>query len=314
MSGNPARTSEYYKQPEGGEPKKTITEDITRVPWYAEGGADGLDHLRMSSFAKQIETNRNEGIKHGYTSKKVSKWRPGCCKNCGSDQHTEADCTERPRKVNAIIRGEGTHSGKKVVQKELSYEAKRDIYANYSGSRWLVDSKQAAIYNAKIRAQASQLNEGVEIRETFGSRSSRNRQDTADYIKNIDGNGAEIANDDSKFVKPEEVQEKKPELDVKFSWEAGAKTKKVEKKDLTEEAMKQSQREFAERKKLLNNLIQANEDPDEVVPKSERYGNMEDVYVNGHTSVWGSFFCGGQWGYACCHQTDRNSICTAQKD
>lgn len=27
----------------------------------------------------------------------------------------------------------------------------------------------------------------------------------------------------------------------------------------------------------------------------------EDVYINNHTSVWGSYWNQGQWGYKCCH-------------
>lgn len=36
----------------------------------------------------------------------------------------------------------------------------------------------------------------------------------------------------------------------------------------------------------------------------------EDVIVNNHTSVWGSWWHDGIWGYACCHQTVKNSYCT----
>jgi pre-mRNA-processing factor SLU7 len=36
----------------------------------------------------------------------------------------------------------------------------------------------------------------------------------------------------------------------------------------------------------------------------------EDVLVNNHTAVWGSWWSDGIWGYACCHQTIRNSYCT----
>ncbi|CAI7845039.1 unnamed protein product, partial [Closterium sp. NIES-53] len=35
----------------------------------------------------------------------------------------------------------------------------------------------------------------------------------------------------------------------------------------------------------------------------------EDVYVNNHTSVWGSFWKVRQWGYACCHQMLCLSYC-----
>jgi len=36
----------------------------------------------------------------------------------------------------------------------------------------------------------------------------------------------------------------------------------------------------------------------------------EDVLVNNHTSVWGSWWKEGVWGYACCRQTVKNSYCT----
>mmetsp|Transcript_5594 Transcript_5594/g.16971 ORF Transcript_5594/g.16971 Transcript_5594/m.16971 type:complete len:554 (-) Transcript_5594:855-2516(-) len=36
----------------------------------------------------------------------------------------------------------------------------------------------------------------------------------------------------------------------------------------------------------------------------------EDVLINNHTSVWGSWWHDGTWGYACCHQSVKNSYCT----
>lgn len=36
----------------------------------------------------------------------------------------------------------------------------------------------------------------------------------------------------------------------------------------------------------------------------------EDVHPNNHTSVWGSWWRDGEWGYACCHQFVKNSYCT----
>jgi pre-mRNA-processing factor SLU7 len=40
----------------------------------------------------------------------------------------------------------------------------------------------------------------------------------------------------------------------------------------------------------------------------------EDVYVNNHTSVWGSWYDTGSntWGYACCHSTVHISYCTGE--
>ncbi|KAF9609296.1 hypothetical protein IFM89_015541 [Coptis chinensis] len=36
----------------------------------------------------------------------------------------------------------------------------------------------------------------------------------------------------------------------------------------------------------------------------------EDVYINNHTCVWGSWWKDHQWGYKCCKQIIRNSYCT----
>ncbi|VDM95666.1 unnamed protein product, partial [Thelazia callipaeda] len=38
----------------------------------------------------------------------------------------------------------------------------------------------------------------------------------------------------------------------------------------------------------------------------------EDKYINNHTTVWGSYWDSGQWGYACCHSFLRNSYCIGE--
>jgi pre-mRNA-processing factor SLU7 len=38
----------------------------------------------------------------------------------------------------------------------------------------------------------------------------------------------------------------------------------------------------------------------------------EDVYLNNHMSVWGSWWSNFQWGYACCHSYIKNSYCTGE--
>lgn len=34
----------------------------------------------------------------------------------------------------------------------------------------------------------------------------------------------------------------------------------------------------------------------------------EDIYINNHTSVWGSYWKDGQWGYKCCHSFIKVSL------
>ncbi|KAJ5111122.1 hypothetical protein N7532_001657 [Penicillium argentinense] len=38
----------------------------------------------------------------------------------------------------------------------------------------------------------------------------------------------------------------------------------------------------------------------------------EDIKINNHTSVWGSWWYDFQWGYACCFSTVKNSYCTGE--
>ncbi|XP_033122450.1 pre-mRNA-splicing factor SLU7-like [Anneissia japonica] len=38
----------------------------------------------------------------------------------------------------------------------------------------------------------------------------------------------------------------------------------------------------------------------------------EDVYINNHTTVWGSFWFEGKWGYGCCHSFVKMSYCTGE--
>jgi pre-mRNA-processing factor SLU7 len=39
----------------------------------------------------------------------------------------------------------------------------------------------------------------------------------------------------------------------------------------------------------------------------------EDVFINNHTTVWGSWWTDFRWGYACCHSTTKNSYCTGEQ-
>ncbi len=47
----------------------------------------------------------------------------------------------------------------------------------------------------------------------------------------------------------------------------------------------------------------------EKMPAIPRSKYEEDVFINNHTSVWGSYWENGQWGYACCAQFVKNSYC-----
>ena len=46
---------------------------------------------------------------------------------------------------------------------------------------------------------------------------------------------------------------------------------------------------------------------------AEKSMYAEDVLINNHTSVWGSWWKDFKWGYACCHSIVKNSFCTGEE-
>ena len=49
------------------------------------------------------------------------------------------------------------------------------------------------------------------------------------------------------------------------------------------------------------------------LPKVEEKSKYsEDIFLNNHTSVWGSWWSNFKWGYACCHSMIKNSYCTGE--
>lgn len=103
------------------------------------------------------------------------------------------------------------------------------------------------------------------------------------------------------------------------------------------QAKEAEEKREAHRKALLDKYggqghLQNNSLKDAAIEESERYveyderGHIkglpktkakskypEDVLVNNHTSVWGSWWSNFQWGYACCHSTVKNSYCTGDE-
>jgi pre-mRNA-processing factor SLU7 len=46
--------------------------------------------------------------------------------------------------------------------------------------------------------------------------------------------------------------------------------------------------------------------------KAAKSKYAEDIFVNNHSSVWGSWWSDFKWGYACCHSFVKNSYCTGE--
>lgn len=293
---------------EGNLSGANLPDFVKKVPWYYRSETDNLGHLRIASYADQKSTPLSEHYNHGKSSKRMAvKWKPGCCKNCGSSLHKESECTERPRKRNARTTIESTAFVENIEKHDLSYAAKKDNFANYSTKRWWHDARGQYRLADKVRAEAKPEDEPqVQLEAKYGNNGFRNRLDTARYISAI-GNKGQSIDDDDKWVKSGEDG-----AFGKMAWEDYETINDKKKRESEENAVKQlHERNFFESKEMLEKTIMNDELNEPPIPKSERYGDDEDKYTNGHSTVYGSYFDGVKWGYLCCKQTDKDCFCTA---
>ena len=97
-----------------------------------------------------------------------------------------------------------------------------------------------------------------------------------------------------------------------------------EKKESQKKALldKYGPQDTVQNKKPLSEAVESNEtyvEYDErgkikgAPEKREKSMYAEDVLMNNHTSVWGSWWKDFKWGYACCHSTVKNSFCTGEE-
>lgn len=108
------------------------------------------------------------------------------------------------------------------------------------------------------------------------------------------------------------------EITRKREQEEAAAKKEAQKKALLE---RYGGQEHVQRNPLKDTAVTENEryvEYDErgrirgLPEKKEKSMYAEDVLINNHTSVWGSWWRDFKWGYACCHSTVKNSFCTGE--
>lgn len=184
-------------------------------------------------------------------------------------------------------------------------------------------------------------------------RDLRIREDTAKYLINLDLNSAEYdpktrsmkenplpeqsSNEqnyygDQEKIKGDDYQNFK-DLQ-KFAWELNEQGKEL----FVEASPSQAEmlhKQFLEKKEKLlkekERFLKENYDtedsnplPKELVVEDnyveyDKFGNIkkkviEEVLINGHTSIWGPYNIDGKIGYQCCEQLEKDSICTKNKE
>ncbi|KAJ0593607.1 putative pre-mRNA-splicing factor SLU7 [Helianthus annuus] len=96
-------------------------------------------------------------------------------------------------------------------------------------------------------------------------------------------------------------------------WNAALSAPEIEKLEAREKVRKNYLKKL--KKKLQEKNISENacvEENGSDMHVFKGYLHKENVYVNNHTEVWGSWWKDHQWGYKCCKQLLRNSYCTGE--
>lgn len=200
---------------------------VKKIPWYMNNGQDNLDHQRLAPFTQPKESKINEFVKRNRSKRTVAtNWKPGCCRNCGASTHTEFECLERTRHKNARVSGECVVEKETPVDHNLSYDEKKDQYANYTAQRFWSETRRIYRYSDKVRIEHNQdAQRKVVIVPEYGHRGFRNRIDTADYITALDEKKTVKTEVDDLFVKPVAKEGESKDVFL-MAWEGDEETRR----------------------------------------------------------------------------------------
>ncbi|KAL1376398.1 hypothetical protein pipiens_004415 [Culex pipiens pipiens] len=180
----------------------------------------------------------------------------------------------------------------------------------------------------------------VDSKQRITVRNLRIREDTAKYLRNLDPNSAyydpktrSMRDNPNPNLHPEETDfagenfvrysgdiQKHAQAQL-FAWEAhgkGVDVHDASKNKVVEQYGGEEHLQVPPRALLLaqtENYVEYSrfgkiiKGEDKPIIRS-RY--EEDVFVNNHTTVWGSFWRDGVWGYKCCESTIKNSYCVGE--
>lgn len=328
----------------------TLIGFISNAPWYAEGedkqdkSEDYLAHQR--STKDEIKT---EWYRRGKKKSSATKYRKGACVNCGSMTHKAADCLERPRKVGAKYNNMNIEADDDIQDIHTTWDSKRDRWNgfdadDYRGIMKDMETRQEA-------AQAQPLSEQQKDNDDAPITSLRERGERAKYLNTLDDDTT-FFNPKSRIMRGEDGSLDSQGYYQQKLKDKAAEFERIQKQaeDLAEKGenvniaanptqgmlkikqaeMEQASQNMAHKTNLIDRYggeaflrekpvelrkapIVADQNHQISTASEARSRYQEDLYPGNHTSVWGSWWSDGKWGYQCCHSTVKLSYCVGSK-
>ncbi|KAM9958233.1 hypothetical protein ACTFIW_001094 [Dictyostelium discoideum] len=263
------------------------------------------------------------------------------------DIYEKADTERKKKKLQELIKQHGGGDKKtpdvdETLSKELmDNEEKEGSYDSETVApiQKLDQKSRTTIRNLRIREDTAKYLYNLDVNSAFYEPKSRSMRDNP--LPNANPNDIKFAGDN--FARTSGETKEFRDLQ-RFAWEAQEKGQDVDISSAPSQAAllhadflrKKEQLKQQTRNQLLTKYggeehLLKQEEIDKV-PQSEIYteysssGKLikgeekivkskyeEDVFLNNHKSIWGSYWENGQWGFACCRQLIKNAYCTGEK-
>eukprot|EP01132_Coremiostelium_polycephalum_P006126 gene6126-7632_t len=262
------------------------------------------------------------------------------------DMYEKADTERKKKKLQELLKAHSSsgNNGAEAPTAEMVEQklAEEDNYTdeNVAPIQKLDSKTRTTIRNLRIREDTAKYLYNLDLGSAFYEPKSHSLRENP--LPDTNPNDLVFAGDN--FTR--NTGDTKSFRDMqRFAWEAYDKGQDVDLSSAPSQA-RLLHKEFIAKKELLKeqakNIILTKyggeehlkkpEDDNLSVPQSEIYNEYnasgklikgvetvikskyeEDVYINNHTSIWGSYWEQGIWGYQCCKQTIKNCYCTGEK-
>ncbi|XP_033373564.1 pre-mRNA-splicing factor SLU7 isoform X3 [Parus major] len=301
---------------EGKDINPHIPQYISSVPWYIDPSKrPTLKHQRPQPEKQKQYNSSGDWYKRGVQEHAVAtRYRKGACENCGALTHKKKDCMERPRKVGAKYTGMNIAPDEHVQpQLMFDYDGKRDRWNGYNPEEHMkIVEEYSKVDLAKRTLKAQKLQEELASGKLEQVNSPRHPWGEEESNSQTERDHNSEDEDEDKYA---------DDIDMPGQNFDSKRRITVRNLRIREDIAKYGGQEHLDAPPAELLLAQT-----EDYVEYSRHGTVikgqekaiacskyeEDVKINNHTCIWGSYWKEGKWGYKCCHSFVKYSYCTGE--
>ncbi|WAR22552.1 SLU7-like protein [Mya arenaria] len=330
-----AGTVPAMQDEDGNDINPHIPQYIMQVPWFFGEQRPTLKHQRPQPEKQKRFSDLQEWFKKGVKERPRKIGAKFTGDNFAPDEHLQSDLAFDYEGKRDRWNGYNPDEHQKIYEDfEKIEEAKRLLKEKKIEENFLDGSEKQVIEEEKVAGDSDDEDkyaddvdmpgQKFETKQRITVRNLRIREDTAKYLFNLDTSSAHydpktrsMREDPFKNTSKEKEAEfhgdnfvrysgdaKQFAKNQMFAWDAYEHGADVHlQADPTKLALLSREEDYTEYSRH-GTVIKGTEKP---VVRSKY---QEDVLINNHTSVWGSYWSAGHWGFKCCCSFIKESYCT----